>query len=128
MDVRSIAVTDDIASAARDELHKRRGIAGDLTVFKVAGAESPQPGQVTRPGLMHLCFEVDNAHETLAQMLAAGGSVKGEIVDSGTITGVGRADFCYARDPDGNILELVSWNAEQSAFRQSGLRNASRPF
>ena len=38
MDVRSIAVTDDIASAPRDELHKRRGIAGDLTVFKVAGA------------------------------------------------------------------------------------------
>ena len=38
MDVRSIAVTDDIASAPQDELHKRRGIAGDLTVFKVAGA------------------------------------------------------------------------------------------
>lgn len=38
MDVRSIAVTDDIASAPMEELHKRRGIAGDLTVFKVAGA------------------------------------------------------------------------------------------
>jgi dihydroxyacetone kinase len=38
MDVRSVAVTDDIASAPVEELHKRRGIAGDLTVFKVAGA------------------------------------------------------------------------------------------
>ncbi len=37
-DVRSIAVTDDIASAPADQLDKRRGIAGDLTVFKVAGA------------------------------------------------------------------------------------------
>lgn len=38
VDVRSVAVTDDIASAPADQLEKRRGIAGDLTVFKVAGA------------------------------------------------------------------------------------------
>jgi dihydroxyacetone kinase len=37
-DVRTLAVTDDIASAPADQLEKRRGIAGDLTVFKVAGA------------------------------------------------------------------------------------------
>lgn len=35
---RSIAVTDDISSAPLAEKHKRRGIAGDLTVFKVAAA------------------------------------------------------------------------------------------
>jgi len=35
---RSIAVTDDISSAPIDEKHKRRGIAGDLTVFKSAAA------------------------------------------------------------------------------------------
>jgi dihydroxyacetone kinase len=33
-----IAVTDDISSAPRQELHKRRGIAGDLVVFKAASA------------------------------------------------------------------------------------------
>ena len=38
VDCRSIAVTDDIFSASPDELGKRRGIAGDLTVFKIAGA------------------------------------------------------------------------------------------
>lgn len=37
-DVRTVAVTDDIASAPIDQLDKRRGIAGDLTVFKIAGA------------------------------------------------------------------------------------------
>jgi dihydroxyacetone kinase len=37
-DVRTLAVTDDIASAPADQLEKRRGLAGDLTVFKVAGA------------------------------------------------------------------------------------------
>ncbi len=35
---RSVAVTDDIASASRAERARRRGIAGDLAVFKVAGA------------------------------------------------------------------------------------------
>ncbi|MGP3776282.1 dihydroxyacetone kinase family protein [Streptomyces sp. SDT5-1] len=35
---RTLAVTDDISSAATDEAHKRRGIAGDLPVFKIASA------------------------------------------------------------------------------------------
>lgn len=36
IDVRSVVVTDDIASAAFAEQHKRRGIAGTLPVFKAA--------------------------------------------------------------------------------------------
>lgn len=36
IDVRSVVVTDDIASAPADERHKRRGIAGTLAVFKAA--------------------------------------------------------------------------------------------
>jgi dihydroxyacetone kinase len=38
IDCRSIAVTDDVSSAPPEERGKRRGIAGDLTVFKVAAA------------------------------------------------------------------------------------------
>lgn len=38
IDCRSVAVTDDIFSAPLSEREKRRGIAGDLAVFKVAGA------------------------------------------------------------------------------------------
>jgi D-erythrulose 4-kinase len=34
----TLAVTDDIASASADEVDKRRGIAGDLAVFKAAAA------------------------------------------------------------------------------------------
>jgi len=33
-----VAVTDDISSASLEEIEKRRGVAGDLTVFKVASA------------------------------------------------------------------------------------------
>ncbi len=38
IDVRIVPVTDDVASASIDNLTKRRGIAGDLIVFKIAGA------------------------------------------------------------------------------------------
>lgn len=38
VDVRIVRVTDDIASGPADTPLNRRGIAGDLTVFKVAGA------------------------------------------------------------------------------------------
>jgi dihydroxyacetone kinase len=38
IDCRSIAVTDDVSSAPPAERQKRRGIAGDLTVYKVAAA------------------------------------------------------------------------------------------
>src|SRR5581483_1708219 len=33
-----VLVTDDVSSASADEISKRRGIAGDLVVFKIAGA------------------------------------------------------------------------------------------
>jgi len=38
IETRTVTVTDDIASAPQDQIGKRRGIAGDLTVFKIAGA------------------------------------------------------------------------------------------
>lgn len=38
IDCRTVLVTDDVASATIDEREKRRGVAGDFAVFKVAGA------------------------------------------------------------------------------------------
>jgi dihydroxyacetone kinase len=38
IETRTILVTDDVASAPNAELDRRRGIAGDIIVFKVAGA------------------------------------------------------------------------------------------
>ncbi|SFB08147.1 homodimeric dihydroxyacetone kinase [Amycolatopsis marina] len=38
IDSRTILVTDDIASGSAEEPEKRRGVAGDFLVFKVAGA------------------------------------------------------------------------------------------
>ncbi|MCU1445791.1 dihydroxyacetone kinase family protein [Cryobacterium sp.] len=38
IDARNVIVTDDVLSASVDESHKRRGIAGDVVVFKVLSA------------------------------------------------------------------------------------------
>ncbi|WP_439693264.1 dihydroxyacetone kinase family protein [Curtobacterium sp. SP.BCo] len=40
--VRTVRVTDDVVSAPADRPEERRGIAGDLCVFKVAGAAAEQ--------------------------------------------------------------------------------------
>jgi len=49
----TVLVTDDVSSASRDEIAKRRGIAGDFVVFKAAGAAADAGlslSEVTRIG------------------------------------------------------------------------------
>ena len=54
VDTRVVFVTDDVASAPVDEIERRRGIAGDFVVFKIAGAAAderlpPRRGGAGRP-------------------------------------------------------------------------------
>lgn len=42
IDTRTVRVTDDVASAPAERRAERRGIAGDFTVFKVAGAAAEE--------------------------------------------------------------------------------------
>ncbi len=42
IETRYVAVTDDVASASKDEITKRRGIAGDFPVFKAAAAAAEE--------------------------------------------------------------------------------------
>ena len=48
--------------------------------------------------------------DTLKRVIEAGGSTVGELVTAEDPNGDGkRAVFVYAKDPEGNILELQSW-------------------
>lgn len=63
---------------------------------------------INQCGLAHLAFEVDDVEETLVRILNAGGMQIGELVK--TQYEDGRcATFVYATDPEGNIIELQSW-------------------
>jgi predicted enzyme related to lactoylglutathione lyase len=70
------------------------------------------PGRPTlapnTPGIVHLAFLVDDVAQTASAVLAAGGSAVGERVTH-DVPGVGRLTFQYLRDPEGNMLELQSW-------------------
>jgi len=83
-----------------------------LEVFSVAALEPTVPSVVNRAGLMHIAFSVDDVAGTLDRIVAAGGEALGEVVEA-DVAGVGRADFVYTRDPEGNIVELLGWKERE---------------
>lgn len=64
---------------------------------------------INRPGFGHLAFGVDDVTSALGEFLANGGTTLGEAVTLTTKVGT-KVTFVYARDPEGNIIELQSWS------------------
>ena len=58
--------------------------------------------------IAHLAFEVDNVDETLQLLVEKGGSRIGKVVNTEYDDGR-KATFVYAKDCEGNIVELQSW-------------------
>lgn len=79
-----------------------------LEVFGVDDPQPASPGPPNRIGLMHVAFAVADIRSTLARLLESGGEALGELAEA-DIEGVGRVDFMYARDPEGNIVELQEY-------------------
>ena len=71
-------------------------------------ADGPSPA-VNRPGFGHIAFAVASVPDARAEVLKAGGSAVGDIVTLETATGA-RVTWCYVADPEGNIVELQSWD------------------
>jgi len=70
--------------------------------------EKPSP-LANRKGFGHIAFEVENVAAILQKVLQYGGSKQGAI--SGKfVKGVGYITVIYAKDPEGNLLELQNWN------------------
>lgn len=59
-------------------------------------------------GLTHIAFEVLDVKSTLDKALENGAERLGTIVER-PIENVGILKFVYFRDPDGNIIEIQSW-------------------
>jgi len=83
-----------------------------IEVFSVEGLAPAVASIVNRAGLMHIAFSVDDVAGTLDRIVAAGGEALGEVVEA-NVAGVGRADFVYTRDPEGNIVELLGWKERE---------------
>ena len=75
--------------------------------------ETPETN-TNHTGIAHLAFEVDDVRETLKKVLENGGSMVGELITVDNPNNDNkRAVFVYARDIEGNILELQSWEEMQ---------------
>ena len=61
-------------------------------------------------GFGHIAFAVEDVDQSVALLLSHGGSLVGEVV-SATVAGVGNIAVVYARDPEGNIIELQKWSS-----------------
>ncbi len=70
--------------------------------------ERPEP-IVNECGFGHLAFLVDDVPAALHAVRNAGGGTVGEISTT-TVVGVGTLTVVYAKDPEGNILELQNWS------------------
>lgn len=79
-----------------------------LEIFQYDHGLTGPEKRVNETGLAHIAFLVEDVGAALAEVVSHGGSRLAEIV-SRDIAGVGLLTFVYARDPDGNVLELQSW-------------------
>lgn len=71
-------------------------------------ATFPAPGSINPFGFGHIAFAVDDVDACLAKLIEHGGSTVGETV-RGTVDGVGAIHLVYAKDPEGNIIEIQTW-------------------
>ncbi len=82
-----------------------------LEIYQYDEVEKNLSPVANRKGYGHIAFEVPGVEETLEKVIRNGGQKLGEIIHR-NIEGVGNLTFTYARDPEGNILELQSWKRD----------------
>ena len=76
-----------------------------LEIFSYDQLVEPELPSANQCGFGHIAFAVDDVDEALQAVTAASGSTVGNIVTT-EVDGVGVLRAVYARDPEGNIVEL----------------------
>ena len=63
---------------------------------------------INSSGFSHIAFAVEDVRTMNDRIRTHGGSLLGTIVE-GHVQGVGQINVAYAKDPEGNILEVQAW-------------------
>ncbi|MDI6807559.1 MAG: VOC family protein [Candidatus Eisenbacteria bacterium] len=88
------------------------GFGDDGPTLEIFSYDQMLEGRIpatNEPGFGHLAFSVCDVDEALRAVLAHGGSAVGEVTTT-RVPGVGVLHVVYARDPEGNIIELQNWS------------------
>jgi catechol 2,3-dioxygenase-like lactoylglutathione lyase family enzyme len=80
-----------------------------LEIYAYDALEPELDARANRPGWGHVAFAVPDVGAALAVVVAAGCGRLGEIVTTATSDGR-QVTWCYATDPEGNIVELQAWS------------------
>ena len=80
-----------------------------LEIYQYDEVEAAAGPRVDRAGWGHVAFQVPDVPVALREVLAAGGGGVGEVITLTTSDGR-RVTWCYATDPDGNIIALQAWS------------------
>ncbi len=80
-----------------------------LEIFSYKNIQETLPVMTNCTGFTHIAFEVDDVEQTLHAALKNGGNLLGKISEK-MVADVGMLTFVYFRDPEGNIVEVQSWD------------------
>jgi len=80
-----------------------------LEIYSYTEMEEKVESLPNRKGYGHIAFEVDDVAAVLEKVIEYGGSKQGEISQK-LVAGVGYITLIYAKDPEGNIIEIQNWD------------------
>jgi predicted enzyme related to lactoylglutathione lyase len=80
-----------------------------LEIFQYSSMLERVPIQPNTPGFSHIAFAVDDVPTTAQSVFDNGGSAVGELTVR-EVPGVGVLTVRYVADPEGNIIEIQSWD------------------
>jgi len=79
-----------------------------LEIFQYDNNLDNLEGFTNRKGFGHIAFKVDNVQEILNKLIQNGGTQLGEVIET-EVANAGHLTFVYAKDIDGNIIEIQNW-------------------
>ena len=79
-----------------------------LEIYQYDTVNNQEPLLPNTRGFGHIAFEVEDVEYVVENLKKNGGKLFGEITKR-RIEGVGEITFVYARDPDGNLIEIQNW-------------------
>lgn len=80
-----------------------------LEIFNYSEIVKRDPILANHTGFTHIAFEIDDVRKTLEKALEKGATKLGEVTDR-EFENVGTLSLIYFRDPEGNIVEILSWD------------------
>ncbi len=79
-----------------------------IELFEYSTIAANENRLINKAGFSHIAFAVEDVDACFALLKSKGGSLVGKAVKT-EIAGAGNIHVVYARDPEGNIIELQRW-------------------